>query len=410
MRTPSRLFLSLMLINLVLISCTQKKSPISAPHSDNKDTVKSQLLTLDIKRLPDISAIKLSEIGAIGIEYLPLETTPGNVIKEIFKIVLAKNNILISGIGLNSLLMFRNDGSFINEVGIRGRGPNEFTGINDIDINPINGSIYIANGAQSKFLVFNNNGKFIRTFKIPVKGEMNFKLTEGGILCYYNNSQGSIKNSFILVDTTGKIIKNFTNKYPWEKKYPFGFENENIFYRFNNQLYKKEIYCDTIFKYNNREFEPHIIIDVGNLRLTQDVRIKAKTRSDVEYISHNFLSQFNLFEFGDFIYYEIGAMINGVHDLYSFIGSKRNDFKTIILPYEGLINDIDGGPNIWPKTIKNDSTIVSWIDAVEFKKYMASDTFKNSTPEYPEKKNELEKLASSVKENDNPILILIKVR
>ena len=335
------------------------------PGKVSTDTAKGHLLTFDLKSLPDISTIKLSDIGAIEIEYLPLKTTPQNMIKQIFKIIFSKNYFLIredaSG---KSPSLFRNDGSFINEVGIVGRGPNEFTGINDLDINPINESIYIANGAQSKFLVFNNNGKFIRTFKSPLKGEMNFKFTGDGILCYYNNSQGGIENSFILVDTTGMIIKNFTNKYPWQKKTPgAGFEFENIFYRFNNQLYKKEIYCDTIFKYNNREFEPHIIIDVGNLRLTQDVRTKAKTMSDSKDILHNFLSPFNLFEFGDFIYYEIGATINGVHDLYSFIGSKRNDFKTMIVPYEGLINDIDGGPNIWPKTIKNDSTMVSWIDA-----------------------------------------------
>jgi hypothetical protein len=411
MRTPSRLFLNLLLINLVLISCSQKKSPISAPHSGSVDTAKSQLITLDIKRLPDISTVKLSDIGAIEVEYLPLETTPKIVIKEIIKINFGKNYFLIrEAVAGKSPSLFRNDGSFINEVGIVGRGPNEFTGINDLDINPINESIYIANGAQSKFLVFNNNGKFIRTFKSPLKGEMNFKFTEDGILCYYNNSQADIKNSFILVDTTGNIIKNFTNKYPWGKKYPIGFEFENIFYRFNNQLYKKEIYCDTIFKYNNREFEPHIIIDVGNLRLTQDVRTKAKTRSDVEDIFHNFLSQFNLFEFGDFIYYEIGATINGVYDLYSFIGSKNNGFKTMIVSYEGLINDIDGGPNIWPKTIKNDSTIVSWIDVMKFKKYIASDVFKSSTPKNPDKKIELEKLAKNIKETDNPILILIRIK
>jgi hypothetical protein len=41
---------------------------------------------------------------------------------------------------------------------------------------------------------------------------------------------------------------------------------------------------------------------------------------------------------------------------------------------------------------------------------MGSEEFKNSTPKYPEKKKELEKLASSLDENDNPVLMLIQLK
>jgi hypothetical protein len=248
------------------------------PGKVSTDTAKGQLLTFDLKSLPDISTIKLSEIGAIEIEYLPLKTTPQNVIQEIYNIIFGENYFLIRDISsIKSPSMFRNDGSFITEVGTMGRGPGEFTGFSDIGIDPINESIYIADGSQPKFLVYNKNGEFLRTFKRPVKGEMRFKFTQDGILCYYNNSQGNIENSFILIDTIGNIIKKFPNKYPWKRHAPgAGFTFENIFYTFNNQLFKKEIYCDTVFIYDNKVFEPHLIIDVGSLRLTQDVRKKLK--------------------------------------------------------------------------------------------------------------------------------------
>ena len=82
--------------------------------------------------------------------------------------------------------MFRYDGSFVTEIGTKGRGPYEFIGISDFDINPENESIYIASGRQQKFLVFNKNGEVVRTFKSPLTGRMNFKFTEDGILCFYN--------------------------------------------------------------------------------------------------------------------------------------------------------------------------------------------------------------------------------
>ena len=71
---------------------------------------------------------------------------------------------------------------------------------------------------------------------------------------------------------------------------------------------------------------------------------------------------------------------------------------------------MDGGPNIWPKTIKDNNTLVSWIEALELKKIVASESFQNSTPKYPDKKGELVRLASSLKETDNPVMIMVKLK
>ena len=71
---------------------------------------------------------------------------------------------------------------------------------------------------------------------------------------------------------------------------------------------------------------------------------------------------------------------------------------------------MDGGPNITLKMNKNDNTLFAWVDAFELKSHVSSEAFKNSTPKYPEKKKELEKLANSLDENDNPVLMLVKLK
>ena len=181
---------------------------------DSTGIPEGQLLTLDLKRLPDVSNIKLSEIGVIGIEYLPLKTTNQNVIPQIKNIIFSKNYFLTQG--SSRINMFRYDGTFVTEIGTIGKGPNEFITSSDIDIDPKNESIYIGDGILSKFLVITKEGKVVRTFKSPQTGYMKFKFTRDGILVFYNNNLGNIENSFILIDTTGKIIENFPNKYPWE--------------------------------------------------------------------------------------------------------------------------------------------------------------------------------------------------
>jgi len=77
---------------------------------------------------------------------------------------------------------------------------------------------------------------------------------------------------------------------------------------------------------------------------------------------------------------------------------------------QGIINDLDGGPDILPKTIKNDNTIIGLVDVLKLKAHISSESFRKSTPKYPEKKKELEKLAKSLKETDNPVLILVSLK
>ena len=72
--------------------------------------------------------------------------------------------------------------------------------------------------------------------------------------------------------------------------------------------------------------------------------------------------------------------------------------------------DLAGGTYIWPQTTKDGNTLITWIDALKLKTHVASGPFKNSTPKYPEKKKELEKLANSLKETDNPILIIVSLK
>jgi hypothetical protein len=392
--TTLKPILRFLLINFVLISS------ILFP-----EIIEGQLLTFDLKKLPEKSTVKLSQIGAADIQYIPLETNPQSVIPRISKIIFSRSYFLTQS--YSDINMFRYDGSFVTKIGTIGKGPNEFTTAHDVDINPKDESIYVADGWLKKFLVYNKNGKVVRTFKCPVSASMIFKFTDDGILCYFLNNMGNIENSFMLIDTTGKIIKNFSNKYPWKRTGPtVAFPAENFFYRNNGILIKNEMYSDTVYTYKNKSFEPYFIIDFGKLRLTAAKR----EEYDAKYIMNNFLSPVSLFEFGNCIYYEFIIPYKGKMEGLSYIGSKNGNLKLLFDPEKDLINDIDGGPNFWPRTAKDNSTVIAWIDAIKLKQYVASVEFKSSKPKYPEKKKELEKLANSLKETDNPVLMMIRVK
>lgn len=79
----------------------------------------------------------------------------------------------------------------------------------------------------------------------------------------------------------------------------------------------------------------------------------------------------------------------------------------------GILNDLDGGARFLPKayyTEDNREYIIGFIYPYQLKNLVSSKDFKNSFPKYPEKKIELERLANSLKETDNPALVIVRLK
>lgn len=398
MKTLHQFYLLMLLLPALLLSC--KNSNPVPPRPTRAFVV------YDLKELPEKMPIKLTDLGAMDIQYIPLETNEKSVIQRIGKIISSERYFITQF--YKGVILFRSNGTFVAKIGPVGRGPKEFTVASCVGINPENETIYLIDGSQQRFLVYSNNGKFIRTFKYPVRAPVDFMFTEGGILCYNKNTLGNIDASFILIDTVGQIIKSYPNKYRWTGSVPtLAFDCENIFYNYGPRLIKKEVYCDTLFAYIDKDFEPYATINIKN-----ELRITPEVRSEVNgiYIIQNFINPWKLFEFGDYIYYEFSLPQDGKAERMCFIGSKKKEIQALINPDQGLIDDLDAGPGFLPMTMKDDSTIIGCVEARQLKAHVASETFKNSKPLYPEKKKELEKLANNLKETDNPVLVMVKLK
>jgi len=396
MKAPFPKMIKLLSITLIIATSCQ-----------NSNRKADQLIKFDLNELPNTSQVRLSDLGCTDIEYLPLETNELCMIPRINDIRIGKDYFIIHFFTI--IYKFKSDGSFVAKIGTEGRGPNEFTVVHDVDIDRKNQNIYLVDGWQKRFYVYSESGQIIRTFKTPLYASIEFRFTDDGILSYNMNQFANVENSYNLIDTSGRIIKNFPNMYSWEKDEgaaTYVFQFENLFYRFNDKLFKKEVYSDTVFVFENKDFKPHLVIEVGKRLISPETRSEYTT----EQIRDNFITPINLFEFGDYIYYEFIVPLNDHREGLSFIGSKKNDFQALVDPEKDIINDLDGGPNIWPKTIKDDNTILSWIDALQLKAHVASDAFIKSTPKFPGKKKELEELANSLKDTDNPVLIMIKLK
>ena len=75
-----------------------------------------------------------------------------------------------------------------------------------------------------------------------------------------------------------------------------------------------------------------------------------------------------------------------------------------------LMDDLSGGPDFnidYFNFLCSEGKLFSFLEAITLKKYVAGEDFKNVRVSDPKKKNELKKLADSLNETDNPVLIIV---
>ncbi len=366
------------------------------------------MVLFDLKEPYNVSEVKLSELGVTDIQYIPLQTDTNYILSSIQKLKVAESSFIIFD---NSLQInrFGFDGMFINKIGKIGRGPGEFRAPSDFTIDNQNQRIFICPlENETQLYIYSLNGNYL--YEIPCPNyTRKIYYSKMGILCWNDNMSGQkdVMDNLFLLDDKGNVIKKFVKKYNYSNTvFPNGFQEEFLMYEFNGNLYTKEIYSDTVFIFENDEFFPAFILDHGETTLSVEARERIVDEKTMKEVNTQYSKEINLFEFSNYVYSEFLYHDEG----YGFIGSFDGEYKSFFNLEYGIINDIDNGPNIWFKSAKDNNTILSWINAFELKTHVASSEFKNSTPKYPEKKKALEQLANSLDENDNPVLMLVKLK
>jgi hypothetical protein len=71
MKTLMQFLLKILILTVILINCK---------NSNTKN--EGQLVTFNLKEFPDPTSLKLSDLGANDIQYIPLETTEQSVIES----------------------------------------------------------------------------------------------------------------------------------------------------------------------------------------------------------------------------------------------------------------------------------------------------------------------------------------
>jgi hypothetical protein len=351
-----------------------------------------------------------------SLEYVVLETTVSSMLGRVFDAQFTRDYIFIEHNG--PLAQFDRKGKFLRLIGKVGRGPEEYNGMRAFSVDEVQRLIYIQANWARKILVYSFEGEFVKSIDLNLDDRIIVWSRDSLFMCFSEPQIGNEEYVFREIDSEGKRIQTVKNYSTWQDKAPFGRTNiywgRNIFYRLNNKLHFKGEFNDTVYTYDsNYKVIPKFYIDLKEYRLPANLRIE---RGPIHSIPPDFywacVRETSRFIFIRYSTYaanpsDIWALDEG----YIYVDKKTGVYETIHNKNDksGFINDLDGGPDFIPE-YTNDSLAFHFIKSIDMKEFISSDNFLKSTPKYPEKKELLLNKMNGLKESDNDILVIAKLK
>lgn len=419
------LLFAILILNCGCTTKNNNKNQVEDNQSENT------FYTIDFpKILKSQKEIPISDI-AESVEYIPLETTEESILSRVWDAKFTNDYIFIHQYGTAGsalfLTQFDRKGKFIRHIGKIGRGPGEYLLMRTFSIREENQLIYIQSNWKNELLVYTFEGEYLKT--IPIEKETQFFIwSRHNLFINYNEPfYGNEKYLFTEIDSNGDIMQAVNNNFFFERKI-FNVSNvypgQKTFYRFNNSLHLKGKYNDTIYMYNSSgKIIPKFFVDLKEFKLPDELRperglvLPGKIPAKFYWFSVTESSQYVFFLYSAYESNEVGGPPEGgfmIYDKNTGSGNAlRNQEKKLMLFNDignlGFTNDIDGGPELIPE-YTNDSLVFHFVSSMAMKKYLGSDKFLKSAPKDPNKKEMLINNMKELKESDNDVLMVVKLK
>jgi hypothetical protein len=375
---------------IILISCGRHES--------------DSIVTVQLLNSPERSIKNLSEIG-IDIDYIPLQTVENSMISNINILKVSDNCIYIGT--LDKIFCFDNSGRYLFNLDKKGRGPEEYEYIIDFDIDPTSKALVLQTRKKILFYRQEHDGfHFIEKLSlITSPAKINFLNDTDRLLLQFSNEDGTKPNSNVLINFDGEPLKIWPNYLHYRlidgNVSYLGYERLSYYY--NNFLFYKELQNDTLFRVNKSyESEPILILDSGEKRLTPTARATGKEFSkhmSDYFLIKEILGSDKLFYFS-YYYNQIES-----HEIYD----KTINRTFSVSEKDFLKDDLGGGINFKPMYCNN-GYLYSWVDAFKLNEFYSDLSSKSINIKYPEKNKSFLNIVQGIKEDDNPIIIRVKIK
>lgn len=389
----------LVFLGFLALSCSSQ--------DDNLFEIDPEKLKGDIITMSDI---------ADDISYIPLDNTyPLGLIYT--------HNFLNESIYLSAkdigVLAFNSEGKDVNKIGVKGNGPGEYRYFLSFAVDERTRNIYVLD--REKIKVYSRAGVFVR--EIPygnyIGGRHADQIEVFNSLLFLSDGLniGDSKNSWVFLDTLGNLVSIKKNSIP---TFTSNIGTGCPIYQFEGNLFYCNNYNDTIFSISaDLNYKAAYLFSKGDHRWPQ-TNVPFNTPDQAKSTLYKLFRLVDMFETKQFLILYYGYLDGNAicfidkKTKKSFLATKEELQDGKRVPKSCLLNDLDGGLPLTGKlgynVIDGEEFITTLINPSDLKVYVSGDEFKAIVPKYPEKKKEVEKLANSLSETDNPVLMMIRLK
>jgi len=119
-----------------------------------------------------------------SISFCPLQTDDLHILGSNIDLLPVDDSFILVDRLNGSIFRYSADGSFLNQIGSKGRGPIEYVNIESVQWDSENECLIVFS-KPDKVLFYSKDGSFIKSDAVPNKGLQSF-YTENGVLTYYS--------------------------------------------------------------------------------------------------------------------------------------------------------------------------------------------------------------------------------
>ena len=335
--------------------------------------------------------IMLNELAS-DIRYVPLETTDDCLMNNEFYIMqYTGEDIITSGIS-----HFDKNGKFLNKIGSKGQGPEEYLQGLFAFGDWKNKLLYVQN--WTTLTCYGFDGTFVRSVPTPQLNMGAAGLFDENHILYSNDIYYADKANPIqlyMVDSqNGKTVSKWRGHLEENKKYGMILTSRDFMYNYDNSLFYKPALENVIFKIlspKKRQLVYKFDCSGKDIDVSAD-EVDPKKR-------FQFLSVYWAKETAQYLFVNYG-MKNisrlGIYD------KEKKTFTNVTIK-----DNLAGGYDIHPAWTSDDNHLLM----VYYAGGLLQDKEKRySTGLLPERKKELDELLKNIKEDDNPVVILVTLK
>ncbi len=344
----------------------------------------------------------LSDI-ADSITYIPLDSTKYFRVITVLKIY---GDYIIANTS-EGIFVYDREGKFISEIGKKGEGPMEisvFAGDFTFDSNKK--QIYVLEDIPQKIKIFTIMGDYVKTISLKSRFDK-LEFVDNKLFLFESITGGYAKYDWLIMDLNGDSLSAKKNTIPAFKS-GAGFSTKP--YRFDSYVCDFDRFKDTVYCIDNNG-QYHI-----------KYLFKHKSPFDMG-IDHSEIARKNSYHLGHmfetehyvFLSYGINFVFNqtilnkktGAYYVYAKSDDRYNYQK------DYLFNDIDGGK--WTMINScffdtNSEYLCLRQPVLGLKDFIQSDEFKNEKVKYPERKEKYRQFVENLKDDANPVLMMVKLK